>query len=400
MGRNSFMGRQTILDKLERIRRADKLGQPFLLAGPEGSGKENTALEFARRLNCAAPDTCTPAHRCESCVKTLSFQHPDIRWIGPAPAAVAEQDVQDLFAAKMANPFFQPPWAATAQISIGDPENPGPLSVRSIIHFLRRRAFQSPYKVAIIADGHRLNLAAANAFLKTLEEPPPDTVIFLLTVGTEGMLPTIVSRCQKIRFEPWPEDELVELLQEVGEVGRDRALQVARTADGNARRGLSSLQPGAQMVSEWARRLFCWIHEGDRALCAVAADELHRGQPSHACLPAGVAAKSFEAKEPALRRDRAMQLCELLNLHYSDTIGSRELGADWRPRLTVSAELTGQVSRGRSTASLLADLERIEVARREVDRNINIGLVMAVMLEGLIENAERDRTRQKAGYGA
>ena len=74
-------------------------------------------------------------------------------------------------------------------------------------------AIRSYYvKVAVIADGHRMNPAAANAFLKTLEEPPPATVIFLLTTGSEGMLPTILSRCQKIRFEPWPEDELAGLL--------------------------------------------------------------------------------------------------------------------------------------------------------------------------------------------
>ena len=72
-----FPGRDHVLDRLDRILRADKLGQPFLFVGDEGTGKEATALEFARRLNCAAPDSCAPGARCESCVKALTFQHPE-----------------------------------------------------------------------------------------------------------------------------------------------------------------------------------------------------------------------------------------------------------------------------------------------------------------------------------
>ena len=144
MTANVFHGREAVLARLERIRDAGKLGQPLLFVGAEGTGKENTALEFARRLNCADPETCTPVRRCESCVKALSFQHPDIRWIGAAPATAGDDDVRALFAAKIANPFHQSAWAATSYVAIGDPEHPGALTVRSLIQFLRRRAFQGP----------------------------------------------------------------------------------------------------------------------------------------------------------------------------------------------------------------------------------------------------------------
>ena len=388
-----FIGRPGVLDRLRRARDAGKLGQPFLLVGPEGSGKENTALEFARELNCAAPDTCGPGSLCESCVKALGFQHPDIRWVGPAPAAISEDDIRALFVEKIANPFHQAPFAATSQISIGDPENPGPLSVRAIIHFLRRRAFQGHYKVAVVADGQRMNQAAANAFLKTLEEPPPDTVIFVLTTGTEGMLPTILSRCQKIRFEPWPEDELVALLQDVGGADPAEAVEAARTAEGNARRGMALLEPAARLVTDWAATLFEWIHHGNRGLAAVSADELHRGLMCHACLPAGTSAKSLEVKEPAVRRDRAIQLCERLNLMYSDAVGCLESGADWRPRIAQAADMVAGFVGRRRTDTLLEDMALIDAARRDIDRNINIGLVMAVLFEGLIDHAEADHAQ-------
>lgn len=391
LGRSHFLGRPAVLDKLQKVRLAGKLGQPFLLIGPEGSGKENTALEFARLLNCSAPDTCGPDSLCESCVKALGFQHPDIRWVGPAPASIDDAGVRSLLEKKIANPFHQDPAAATAFVRIGDPEKPEPMTIRSLIHFLRRRAFQSPYKVAVVADGHRMNAAAANAFLKTLEEPPPATVIFLLTTGSEGMLPTILSRCQKISFEPWPEDELAGMLVDIGGVDEDRARSAARTAEGNARRGLGLLGIEAGILLDWAGRLFEGIHRGDRAFAAIAADELHRGAMGHQSVPADVGPKKLMADSGPPRRDRAIQLCELLNLHYSDAVLSRELGDDRRARLPGAAALTTRAGSVRHTPSLLEDMRRIEDSRREIDRNINIGLAMAVLFEGLIDHAERDK---------
>ncbi|MEN8006674.1 MAG: DNA polymerase III subunit [Candidatus Krumholzibacteriota bacterium] len=392
MGRSHFLGRTAVLDKLQKVRAAGKLGQPFLFIGPEGSGKENTALEFARLLNCSSPDSCGPEHLCESCVKALGFQHPDIRWIGPAPASLDDAGVRDLLEKKIANPFHQDPAAATAQVRIGDPEKPEPMTIRSLIHFLRRRAFQSPFKVAVIADGHRMNPAAANAFLKTLEEPPPATVIFLLTSGAEGMLPTILSRCQKIRFEPWAEDELAGMLAEIGGVDDQRARAAARTAEGNARRGLSLLGTEAGILLDWAGCLFEGIHRGDRALAAIAADELHRGAMGHMCVPEDIGAKKLMADSGPPRRDRAIRLCELLNLHYSDAVLSRELGDGRRARLPAAAAMTARAAEVRHTRSLLEDMKHIEDSRREIDRNINIGLAMAVLFEGLIDHAERDKS--------
>lgn len=377
--------------RLQNIAKAGKLGQPFLLVGPEGSGKENTALEFARLLNCAELETCGPASLCESCVKALSFQHPDIRWIGPAPATIKEADILSIFKAKIANPFYQPPGAATSFVSIGDAEHPNPMTLRSLIHFLRKRAFQGRYKVAIVADAQRMNNAAANAFLKTLEEPPDKTVIMMLTTSSTGMLPTIISRCQEMRFDPWPEQELAQLLQDVGHVNGAEAEEAARIADGNARRGLALLQPEARLMTDWAVKLFQWIQEGNQVMAAISADELHRGDVCHACLSGEPTPKELHAKESSHRRDRATQLCEFLNLVYCDVINCRELAEQWRPRLDAASEVVRQAAATRATVSLLADMAAIESSRREIGRNISIGLSAAVLFEELIKSAAGDR---------
>jgi len=391
LGRSAFLGRQAVVARLQNIAKAGKLGQPLLMVGPEGSGKENTALEFARLLNCAEPDSCGPASLCESCVKALSFQHPDIRWIGPAPATIKEAEIQLIFKEKVQNPFYQPPGAATSFVSIGDSEHPGPMTLRSLIRFLRKRAFQGRYKVAIVADAQRMNNAAANAFLKTLEEPPEQTVIMMTTTGTTGMLPTILSRCQEVRFDPWPEAELTQLLQDVGHVTATDAQAAARIADGNARRGLALLQPEARLLAIWAVQLFDWIQRGNQAMAAISADELHRGDICHACLDEEYTQKKMHVKDSAHRRDRATQLCELLNLVYSDVINCRELGEQWRPRLAAGADVVRGAAATRQTESLLADMATIETSRREVERNINVGLSMAVLFEELINSGLSDR---------
>jgi DNA polymerase-3 subunit delta' len=378
-----FIARDAMLARLLRLRDRDHLAQPLLLVGPEGSGKEGTALEFARLLNCRGPQACRDDAPCESCAKAASFQHPDIRLIAPAPAAVTEAEARALLEQKIAEPFARSPESATAQVNIGDPESPGPLSIRSLIRFTRVRAFQGPWKVAIVVDAHRLGGPAANAFLKTLEEPPAATVIMLTSTGTEGMLPTILSRCQKLRFEPWPEADLAARLAGRDGADPEAAAWAARLAQGNARLAWELLQPESRALADWAGLLFAWIADGARGQAAIAADELHRGAYSHAVEAPPARRGAGGEQGAAERRARAIRLCELLNLHYSDALACREASDRWQPRFPGAAATVRRVAAARPTGALLADMARIDAATGAIDRNLNIGLVMAVLFEGL-----------------
>ena len=79
-------------------------------------------------------------------------------------------------------------------------------------------------------------------------------------------------------------------------------------------------------------------------------------------------------------------------LHYSDLLACLEHGEAWHPRLPMSHEAVAAAADRRRSETLIGDMARIEEARRDIDRNINIGLTMAVLLEGLIENAQRDQS--------
>lgn len=421
MSSHFFPCRPGILERLVHLGTEGRFGQPLLFVGPEGSGKEATALEFARLLNCVAPLSCRPGAPCQSCAKAVTFQHPDIRWIGPAPAGFDEEDTLRLFAQKQARPFWNPPYASSSFVSIGEVENPGPMTVRYLLRFLQRRAFQGRVKAVIVANSQRMNAAAANAFLKTLEEPPEQTAIILLATGTEGLLPTILSRCQQIGFNPWPESELAELLVRIAGCDPRSAGQAALIAGGNARKAWGLLDELSPLLRGLAWRIFVWIQEGDRGRAGITADELHRGAPSHVFDADQVRAFKTHGKRPAgqaagdeapgqqdvraddgvstqatVRRDVAIQLCEWLNLIYSEAVKAREQAQDWRPLMPETAAFLGPWAARRRTETLLRDIARIEGARGDIDHNLNIGLVMAVLFEGLIDNAQKDQARLRA----
>lgn len=378
------------------LHRDGALGQSYLFGGPEGSGKEATALEIARLINCRTPEACVEAPVCESCRKAVTFQHPDIRWICPAPAAISDGDVSDLFARKREDPFHQPVFAASSEVLIGDPDHPGALTVRSLLQFLRVRPFQGNLRTAIVADANRLRTGAANAFLKMLEEPSADVLIILLTSLSGGLLPTIRSRCQLIQFDPYPEPELADLLASLYGLPPAEAASYARAAGGNARRAAAYRLPESRALRAWARRLLTLLDQRRLGSALVAAEQLHKGVVPEelakaAEREAGGRARVGQAKELVDRRERAIRLCESLNLYYSDILGCVSRGEAWRPKLAADETLIRDLAGRRSPASLLQDIDAVERAHRGIDRNLNIGLVMAVLFQELHHEIETDR---------
>ena len=394
-----FAGRRNVIDRLVHLYRIGDLGQSYLFLGPEGSGKELTALEVARLINCPTPDACADIPNCESCLKAVTFQHPDIRWIGPAPASTGEADTTRLFAAKQEDPFHQPAWASSSEVLIGDPDRPAPLTVRSVLQFLRVKPFQGTTKVAVVADAHRLRSGAANAFLKVLEEPPSDALILLLSSVRSGVLPTIQSRCQRIPFGPYTEQELAALLGELYDLDADHAATLARRGGGNARRAARLRLPLARVLSAWGQQLIQSVHEDRCGTAMLAAEALHKGVLPGGLVErinedggAGTPLRNSPVKELAEKRERAILLCEILHLIYSEIMGCRVRGDDWRPAQPADAPWIASLAADRSPESLLRDIGSLERVRRDIERNLNIGLVTAVLFQELSRHAREDRT--------
>jgi len=196
-----------VWDRLSQIGSSEQLGSAYLFSGPPGCGKEGTALQFAQLLNCesGSDDSCG---NCPSCKRFFRLQHENLKLIFPLPTPKKNTDrentgidhkdlemVTEAIAQKSGDPFFKIQIPRANRILIQ--------SIRELRKSLYLKSESSGRKMVIIFDAHLLSAGqgeAANALLKLLEEPPENTTLVLITDYIELLLPTILSRCQQIRF--------------------------------------------------------------------------------------------------------------------------------------------------------------------------------------------------------
>ncbi|HEX2196716.1 MAG TPA: DNA polymerase III subunit delta' [Actinomycetota bacterium] len=195
----------SVWDGLEGIAAAERLaaqvagGQvphAWLLTGPRGAGKRSVAFGLAAALVCekGAGSGCG---ECSGCARALRDRHPDVHHVQPEGVIIPVDVVRE-----------------------------------AVIPEAARSPFEATYKVFVIEDADRMNDAAQNALLKTLEEPQPDTVFVLVSDHEEEVLETIRSRCRVVRLEPVPLARVVELLVAAG-ASEEEARDAAVLAEGD-----------------------------------------------------------------------------------------------------------------------------------------------------------------------
>lgn len=199
MVQNAFdglLGQDTAVELLCRAIAQERLAPAYLFAGPEGTGRQLTALRFAESL--LAPKTGATAMLRQ---RIVMQNHPDFLWVEPTylhkgkPVTVAE--AQELGIQRK-----NPPQVRLAQI-------------RSIAQFLSRPTLESPRAVVVIEGAETMAEAPANGILKTLEEPGTASLI-LLAPDTSALLPTLVSRCQQIPFRRLTQATMATVLTQAG----------------------------------------------------------------------------------------------------------------------------------------------------------------------------------------
>ncbi len=219
---HSLRGHDKVVESLRRSARQGRMPHALLFVGPEGVGKHSFALRLAQALLCErVPETeLDPCGQCPGCLQVMAGTHPDV-------------------------------------LRVEKPEDRQELPIRVIRDLcidLGLKPMSGKRKLAIVDDADDLNDEAANAFLKTLEEPPPGSTLILVGTSAEGQLDTILSRCRVVRFDPLPESELVEVLVEQGIVEtRAEAETLARQAEGSVARARGLADPA---LGEFRRGLF------------------------------------------------------------------------------------------------------------------------------------------------
>jgi DNA polymerase III subunit delta' len=196
----------------------------WLFHGPDGVGKELAATGFAQALVCLE-EPYVGCGTCAACTRVARRNHPDVTWVMPE----AEQVERGLSGR---SDFTNTP---SRDIRIEQ--------VRQLQERLSFRALEAPHKVVLFVTAHAMNQPAQNALLKTLEEPPRDTVLILISSAPDKLLPTIRSRCAKAAFGPLPIDFIAARVKAAAKKGStmDDALarQIAAMAAGSVARALA-----------------------------------------------------------------------------------------------------------------------------------------------------------------
>ena len=344
-------GHDRIVAQFRRALERRRLASTFLFVGPPGVGKRSFALALAKSLLCEQRDEpqLDPCGMCPSCVQVEAGTHPDIHVV-QKPEGKSEIPVALLI---------------------------GPLENRMREGFcfdISLKPFAGGRKIGIIDGSDFLNEEGANSLLKTLEEPPPRSVIILIGTSEAKQLPTIRSRAQIVRFAPLSQETVARLLVERQLVDAAEARRLAAFSEGSVSRAIELADPEL------------WRFRGE-LLAKLAAEPLE----SFRLAPTVVAFVDAAGKEAPPRRARARQLIGFAIGFYRRLL-YRQVAAEDAvllagDQLAGDDELDRQVSEALKAHSdpeaTAARIERSLEALGHIDRNANQATLLEAWLDDL-----------------
>jgi DNA polymerase III delta' subunit len=352
---------------VERAIESERPPHALLLAGPDGVGKTTLALDLAAGLLCLAVDPALrPCRDCAACRKVEHGNHPDLHRLAPEGAG--------------------------QQIRIGQ--------VQQLSADLALLPLEGRFRIAVIEKAHRLNEDAQNALLKTLEEPPAAVVIVLAADDVAKLLPTVISRCTRVRLGPVSSDEVARVLAERGVADAARGAALARLTGGRpgAALGLAANSDAVMAQARLARTLLDLLAADRRkrlaaqmeliddgaALAAAAAGSLAGSDSNVEAAPTKSRGRSggggaARRASPAERRGAVAQIINVWRDVARDLAVAARGGKRELRQHDLLDELTTAGSRVDATA-VTRFLERIDAVGRALDSYANPELALDVLL--------------------
>jgi DNA polymerase-3 subunit delta' len=315
-----------------------------LFTGPAGVGKRTFALKLAQALLCQTrpEEALDPCGACPSCVQVASLTHPDLELV-----------------VKPADKSFIP-----VELLIGDREH---RRREGLCHNIAVKPSLGGRKIAVIDDADYLNAEGANSLLKTLEEPPPRSVLILIGTSPAKQLPTIRSRCQLMRFRALPVEVVAELLVSKALVtDAAEARRLAQYSEGSVEQALEMADPEL-----WSFRNALLERLGEAIVPSVE-------------LAQTVSAFVDEAgKEASARRARLRQVVAFAAEFYRQWLHA-QCGAAISDDADLQRHVERAQQRGQADSELsVRRLDRCLEAAAQIDRNANQSTLIAAWLDDL-----------------
>ncbi len=349
MSWNEILGHESIVERFRRAVRRGRLASTFLFVGPAGIGKRTFALKLAQSLLCETHSEADlePCGRCPACQQVAAKTHPDLALV-----------------ARPADKSFIP-----LELLIGDDEH---RMREGLCHDIALKPFCGGRKIAIIDDADYLNQEGANCLLKTLEEPPPKSVIVLIGTSEQRQLPTIRSRSQVIRFEALSREIVKQLLLREGLVENDaEADELANLSDGSLQQAVEFSDPP---VREFRARWLEFLSSPTGNVFAFGKD-----------LSSFVDAAGKEAPPRRLRMKQVARWGADFYRHLMSRLEGRAEPAD--PALEQS--LAASVDSFLDTDSTAICLERCLDAHAQIEANANQATLIECWLDDLVSFRRR-----------
>ncbi|SEA47454.1 DNA polymerase III, delta prime subunit [Desulfuromusa kysingii] len=293
------------------------IAHAYLFDGPEGIGKRLVATSFIRTLLCTQGTGCG---HCPSCLKIDHNNHPDIHYLLAEGAALKVDQVREL-----------------QQV-------------------LSLRPLEGDYKICLVDGAEHFTVGAANALLKTLEEPQQGTIIILITSQPETLLTTIRSRCQKLTFRPLPKQQIAKVLTQKLDLNNSDAMILAALSEGSFKKALGKNQ---ELFLEKRRKLI-------QSLSALSAGSI---------IPTFAFADELDSEKELLP-----DIIDIFQTFYRDILLLRH-GCSEDDLVNIDLlDILHSQSQFFSTPSLMTKLKALESTRFHLQRNVNCRLALEVML--------------------
>jgi DNA polymerase-3 subunit delta' len=308
-GLKGILGQAQAVSVLRRALTSDRLAHAYLFEGPAGVGKATTARALMQALACErAPGEGCGA--CPACQKIDAGNHPDLILVG------LQEEKKDILIAQ----------------------------VRDIVRVCAYRPNEAPRRLVVLDPADRMNASAANALLKTLEEPPEATHFVLVTEAPTRLPITIRSRCQRVRFAPLEADVIAAELTRAHGLPEDEARFSAGLGEGSLGRALALSEGGLEERRAAAERLHATALKGGAAEVFLASSELSRDKEALADV-LGLLRVLY--RDALLVAEGVDDVARPVNADRLERVRSIASGASWltmRGRLAAVGEAEGALA--------------------------------------------------------